>query len=262
MGLRKPRRILGSELAGEIESAGKDVTRFKKGDQVVASTGLHFGSYAEYVCLPDTNAMAIKPASVSYAEAATIPIGGLNALHFLKKANVQRGERVLIIGAGGSIGTFAVQLAKHFGAKVTAVDRPGKLDMLRSIGADQIIDYTQQDFTRSGETYDVILDVVGKSSFSRSIRSLTGKGRFLIANPTLSTMIRGAWTSLKSSKKVFFGFAKESSDDLSFLIELIEAGKIRSVIDRRYPLEQMAEAHAYLETGDKKGHVVITLDRD
>jgi NADPH:quinone reductase-like Zn-dependent oxidoreductase len=260
MGLRKPRRILGSELAGEIESAGKDVTRFKKGDQVVASTGLHFGSYAEYVCLPDTNAMAIKPASVSYAEAATVPIGGLNAWHFLKKAKIQREERVLIIGAGGSIGTFAVQLAKHFGANVTVVDRPGKFDMLRSIGADQIIDYTQQDFTRSGETYDVIFDVVGKSSFSGSIRSLTAKGRFLIANPTLSTMIRGAWTSARSGKKVFFGFAKESSDDLSSLLEMIEAGKIRSVIDRRYPLEQMAEAHTYVETGDKKGHVVITLD--
>lgn len=260
MGLGKPRRILESELAGEIESIGKDVTRFKEGDRVVASTGLHFGAYAEYVCLPDTSAMAIKPASMTYAEAATIPIGGLNALHFLKKANIHRGERVVVIGAGGSIGTFAVQLAKHFGAEVTAVDNAGKLDTLRSIGADQVIDYAQQDFTKNGETYAVIFDVVGKSSFSACIRSLAGNGRFLIANPRLSTMIRGLWTSMRSSKKVFFGFARESSDDLIFLSELIEAGKIRSVIDRRYRLEQMAEAHTYVETGEKKGHVVITLD--
>jgi len=262
-GLRRPRKkILGQELAGEIESVGKEVTQFKKGDQVFAATERSLGAYAEYVCLPSTYAMAIKPTNMTYEEAATVPTGGLNALHFLRKGNIQRGQKVLINGAGGSIGTYAVQLAKSFGAEVTGVDSTRKLDMLRSIGADHIIDYTQEDFTKSGETFDVIFDVVGKSSFSRSVKSLKQKGRYLLANPALSLMIRGLWTSMTSSKKVITGLASYRTEDLIYLKELIEAGKIKSVIDRRYPLEQMAEAHRYVEKGQKTGNVVITLEHN
>ena len=186
-------------------------------------------------------------------------LGDSNALHFLRKGNIQSGQKVLINGAGGSIGTFAVQLAKYFGAEVTAVDSTGKLDMLRSIGADHVIDYTQEDFTKNGETYDVIFDVVGKSSFSGSVRSLKQNGHYLLANPALSQSVRGRWTSMTSSKKVISGTADYKTEDLIFLKELIEAGKIKSVIDRRYPLEQIAEAHRYVETGQKKGNVVIAI---
>ena len=205
-------------------------------------------------------ALAIKPANMTYEEAAAVPVAGLEALHFLRQANIRSGEKVLINGAGGSIGTFAVQLAKSFGAEVTGVDSMLKLDMLRSIGADQVIDYTQEDFTNNGQTYDVILDVVGKTSFSRCIRSLSQNGRYLLANPGLSQMVRGPWTSMRSSKKVIIGAGSQKSEDLIFLKELIEAGKIKSVIDRRYPLEQTAEAHRYVETGQKMGNVVITLE--
>jgi len=262
VGLRKPKRItiLGQELAGEIEATGKDVKRFRKGDQVFAATGLGFGGYAEYACLRENAVMAIKPANMTYEEAA-VPVGGLEASHFLRRGSIQSGQKVLINGAGGSIGTFAVQLAKYFGAEVTGVDGTGKLDMLRSIGADKVIDYTREDFTKSGQTYDVIFDVVGKSSFSRSIRSLKPNGRYL-ANPQLSKMIRGRWISRNSTKEVIFETANQKTEDLIFLKELIEAGKIKSVIDRRYSLEQTAEAHRYVEKGHKKGNVVITLEHN
>ena len=269
VGLRRPTRvrIIGQELAGEIEAVGKDVRLFNEGDQVFASTGLGSGTYAEYVCLPEEpgqadGALAMKPANMTYEEAAAVPNGGLEALHFLREGNVQSGQKVLINGAGGSIGTFAVQLAKYYGAEVTGVDSAMKLDMLQSIGADHVIDYTQEDFTKSGETYDVIFDVVGKSPFSGSIMSLNENGRYLIANPRLSQMVRGLWTSKRSSKKVVCAVTAQKSEDLVFLKELIEAGKLRSVIDRRYPLEQTAEAHRYVETGQKKGHVVIAVGHD
>ncbi len=262
-GLRRPKRvtILGQELAGEIESVGKEVRRFRKGDQVFAATGFHFGAYAEYACLPEES-VSLKPANMTYEEAAAVPLGGLNALHFLRKGRIQSGQKVLINGAGGSIGTIAVQLAKSFEAEVTGVDSAGKLDMLRSIGADHVIDYTQEDFTKSGKTYDVIFDVIGKGSFSGCVGSLKEEGILLLGNPSLSTRIRGRWTSVTGGKRIVGGAAPLSTENLTALKELIEAGKIRSVIDRRYPLEQTAEAHRYVETGRKKGNVVITLEHN
>ena len=266
MGFRKPRDIiLGQELAGEVDSVGKDVKLFKKGDQVFATTGFGFGAYAEYICLPEKSAMGVlatKPANMTYEEAAAVPTGGLEALHFLRKANIHSGQKVLIIGAGGSIGTFAVQLARYFGAEVTGVDSAGKLDILRSIGADHVIDYTQKDFTKNSETYDVIFDVMGKSSFSGSVRSLKQNGRYLLGNAGLTQIVQRWWISWRSSKKVIIGAAIQKTEDLVFLKELIEAGKIKSVIDRRYPLEQIAEAHKYVEAGHKKGNVVITIDHN
>ena len=199
---------------------------------------------------------------MTYEEAAAVPLGGLEALHILRQGNIQNGGKVLINGAGGSIGTFSIQLARYFGAEVTAVDSTGKLDMLRSIGADQVVDYTQEDFTKSGQTYDVIFDVVGESSFSGSIRSLKQNGRYLLANPGRSEMAQGRRTSRRSSKKVIAGNASYSPEDLIFLKVLIEAGKIKSVIDRCYPLEQTAEAHTYVETGQKKGNVVISVEHN
>ena len=259
-GIRKPRiKILGQELSGEIESVGKKVTQFKKGDPVFAATEMRLGAYAEYACLPSTYAMAIKPSNMTYEEAATIPTGGLNALHFLRKGNIRSGQKVLINGAGGSIGTYAVQIAKAFGAQVTCVDSTSKLEMLRSIGSDHVIDYTKEDFTKNGETYDIIIDVVGKSSFSRSVRSLSQNGHYILGNPRLPGMIRGLWISMTTGKKVRSQLANYKSEDLIFLKELIEEGKIKSVIDRRYPLEQTAEAHIYVETGQKTGNVVITI---
>lgn len=259
-GFRAPRKkILGQDLAGEIESLGKSVTRFKTGDQVFANTGLHLGAYAEYDCLPAKGLIAIKPANMSYEEAAAVPLGGLHSLHFLRKANIQNGQKVLIVGAAGSIGTIAVQLAKSYGAEVTGVDSTKKLDVLRSIGADHVIDYTQEDFTKTGEKYDVIFDTVGKSPYSESIRSLNKGGYYLLGNPGLSQQFRAPWTSPTSGKKVIAGTVAYKAEDLVFLREMVEAGKIRSVIERRYRLEQTAEAHRYVDTGQKTGNVVITI---
>ena len=266
LGFRKPRSntIPGTELAGEIEAIGADVKQFKEGDQVFGSAGMGFGANAEYICLPEEpgemeGGVAIKPTNMTYEEAATVPFGARDALHFLRKGNVQSGQKILINGAGGSIGTFAVQLAKHFGAEVTAVDSTAKLEMLRSIGADQVIDYTQEDFTTLGKTYDVIFDVVGTISLPRSVRSITKNGTYLLANPIKSQIVQGPWARMTSNKKVFMQTASGTIADLIFLRGLIEEGEIRTVIDRRYPLEETAEAHRYVETGQKKGNVVITV---
>jgi NADPH:quinone reductase-like Zn-dependent oxidoreductase len=267
IGFRKPTRvtILGMELAGEVEEVGKDVTQFKKGDQVFAATGfMGTGACAEYICLPEKpedGAIALKPANMSFEEAAAVPVGGLEALSLLSKGNIQPGQEVLINGAGGTIGPFAIQLAKYYGAEVTAVDSTKKLDILRSIGADHVIDYSQTDFTKSGKKYDVIFDVVGKSSFSGCIRSLKENGFYLLTYPKSGRSIRGRWTSRRSSKKVIGGTTTDSTENLNFLRELIEAGKIKSVIDRRYPLEQTAEAHRYVEAEGKIGNVVITVTK-
>jgi NADPH:quinone reductase-like Zn-dependent oxidoreductase len=265
MGLIKPKKdtIPGTELAGEIEAVGKDVKRLKVGNQVFGSAGLGFGANAEYICLPEQpgdlgKVVAIKPVNMTYEEAATVPFGGRDALHFLRRGNIQPGQKVLINGAGGSIGTFAVQFAKYFGAEVTAVDIAGKLDMLRSIGADHVIDYTQEDFTKRGEVYDVIFDVVGKLSLSRSNKVIKQNGTYLLANPS-SQMLQGSWIRMTSRKKVVMQAASGTLEDLRFLRKLIEEGALKTVIDRTYPLEQIREAHQYVETGAKIGNVVITV---
>jgi NADPH:quinone reductase-like Zn-dependent oxidoreductase len=266
-GLRKPKQAVpGTEFAGEIEAVGRDVSRFKIGDQVFGSTGLDSGCYAEYICLPEDGALAIKPANMTYEETAAIVEGALTALPFLRdKGKIQSGHKVLVNGASGSVGTAAVQLAKTFGAKVTGVSGTKNLDLVKSLGADKVLDYTKEDFTASGETYDIIFDAVGKSSFSRSKGALTQNGVYLstvLGLPILLQMLR---TSLMGGKKAILTLtgtrpADEKAQDLLFIKELVEADKFKAVVDRRYPLEQISEAHRYVDTGHKVGNVVITIN--
>ncbi len=263
-GFLKPRHpILGQELAGEIEATGKDVTRFKPGDQVYGID--MFGAYAEYKCMPENGVLVIKPANMSFEEAASVPNGALTALPFLRdKGNIQGGQTVLIYGASGSVGAAAVQIARYYGAKVTAVCSTANLEWVKSLGADQVIDYTREDFTQNCMTYDIIFDTVGKRLFSDCKGSLTDEGIYLSTVPTPVIMLQALWTAKRGSKKVKFAAtglrpASEKIKDLVFLKELIEAGKIKPVIDRIYPLEQIAEAHRYVEQGHKKGNVVITV---
>jgi NADPH:quinone reductase-like Zn-dependent oxidoreductase len=263
LGLRRPKNaVLGSELSGEVVAAGKDVTRFKKGDQVFAYPGHHAGGYAEYICLPEDACLALKPVNLTFEESAAVPFGGNTALYFLKKAKIRSGQKVLIYGASGSVGTFAVQIARYFGAQVTAVCGPGNLELVASLGAGKVIDYTKEDFARNGETYDVIFDTVGKSPFSDCLRSLKKEGIYLHAVAAPAVMLRMRWASLTSGKKLFGGTAVPDTENLALLKELIEAGKIKPVIDRCYPLEQIAEAHRYAEKGHKKGNVVITVEHN
>jgi NADPH:quinone reductase-like Zn-dependent oxidoreductase len=262
-GLFGPKKImiLGNELAGEIESVGKDVKLFKKGDQVFGQTGLRLGANAEYKCLPEDGALAIKPANITYEEAAIIPFGGSTALHFLKKGNIRSGQKVLIYGASGSLGTAAIQLAKYFGAEVTGVCSTANAELVRYLGADKVIDYTKEDFTKSGHRFDIIFDTLGKSPFSGCVKSLKQKGIYLRAvHMSLSSLVHGFWTSITSNKKVIGGVAVERKENLIFLKELVEKGKLKPVIDRSYPFEKIADAHRYVDKGHKKGNVVITIN--
>lgn len=266
LGFLKPTRvkILGTEFAGEVISTGKNVTQYQTGDQVYGYTGLGFGAYAEYICLGEkpsalASVMSIRPTNISYEEAAAVPFGGLEALHSLDRANIQRGQKVLIVGAGGSIGTYSVQLAKHYGAEVTGVDSGGKLDMLRSIGADHVIDYTKEDYTKNGQKYDAIMDTIGGSPFAGSVRSLNENGTYINVNPTMRHRLRMSWTRGRDNKKLLSWEAGYTTENLLRLKELIDAGAIKPVIDRIYPLEQIADAHRYVETDQKKGNVVIRI---
>jgi NADPH:quinone reductase-like Zn-dependent oxidoreductase len=261
-GFGKPNiTILGSEFAGEIESVGKDVKSLTQGDQVFGYLGQGMGAYAEYVCVPEDGVLAIKPANMTYEEAAVIPMGAIMSLFLLReKGNIQPGQKVLVNGASGGIGSAAVQLAKHhFGAEVTGVCSTPRLEFVEALGADKVIDYTKEDFTQSGETYDLIFDILGKSSFSRCKGSLSQNGRYLLASFKMRDLIDMVWTSVTGNKKVICALAPGSTEDLISVKELIEAGKIKAVIDRSYPLEQTAEAHRYVEEGHKKGHIAITV---
>ncbi|MBY8986742.1 MAG: NAD(P)-dependent alcohol dehydrogenase [Candidatus Lokiarchaeota archaeon] len=265
VGFKGPRKrfsILGQELAGEIESVGSEVKLFKKGDPIFAHTGFRFGAYAEYVCLPEDGIVVIKPDNITYEEAAVVPTGGLEALHFLREANIQKGQTVLIRGASGSIGTFAIQLAKYYGAEVTGVGNPTSLEVMKSLGADKVIDYTKEDFTENGKVYDIIFDVIGKSSFLSWLNSLKKNGIYLLANPKMSLINRDKRLARRNDINLISGNTdntKEMTEQLNFLKELMEAGKLRSVIDKRYPLEEIAEAHSYVEKGQKTGNVVINV---
>jgi NADPH:quinone reductase-like Zn-dependent oxidoreductase len=261
IGLFKPTRIkiLGQEVAGKIEGIGKDVTKFKVGDPVYAWSALRLSGYAEYICLSENAMMAIKPGNISYEEAAVISVGAFEAWHYLK-GNIQAGQKILVVGAGGTIGTFGVQIAKYLGAEVTAVDSTGKLDMLHSIGADHVIDYTQVDFTKTNQTYDVIFDAPGKTSFSRCKKILKPNGQFLTANPGIADQLRTMWNVFLRRRRAAPDSISQRHEAFMSLRDLIAQGKIKSMIDRIYPLEQTAEAHRYVETGNKKGNVVITME--
>ncbi len=259
-GFSKPKQpILGSELAGVVESVGKDVKTFKVGNEVFAFSDASMGCHAEYKCMPENGAVALKPHNLAYDEAAALSFGGTTALSFFKRAKLQHGERVLINGASGAVGTAAVQLARHFGADVTGVCSTANLELVKSLGATRVIDYTKEDFTRNGETYDVIVDTVGTAAFSRSKGSLKEGGRLLLVLAGLPAMLQAPWVSMTSSKKVIVGPAAGRAVDLRVLARLAEAGEFKPVIDRCYPFEQMAEAHSYVDTGRKKGNVIITL---
>ncbi|HWP83367.1 MAG TPA: NAD(P)-dependent alcohol dehydrogenase [Bacteroidota bacterium] len=259
-GISKPRQpILGTELAGEVEAIGKNVTRFKVGDQVFAFSGARMGCYAEYICMREDGPVLRKPRNLSYEEAAALSFGGTTALDFFRRGKLQKGERVLINGAAGGVGTAAVQIARHFGAEVTGVCSAANVDLVRSLGAMHVIDYTKEDFTKNGETYDIIMDTVGNAPFARCKGSLRPGGRFLAVIATLPQMLQVPFVTLTSKKKIVAGPAPERVEDLIYLAKLAESGELNPVISRRYAFDQIIEAHRYVDTGHKKGNVVIDV---
>jgi len=261
-GISKPRQpVLGTELSGVVESVGSAVRSFKIGDQVFAFNDAGMGCHAEYKCMPEDGMMALKPPSLSFDEAAALSFGGTTALDFLRRGKLQRGERILINGASGGVGTAAVQLAKYFGADVTGVCSTANLDLVASLGADHVIDYTQEDFTKNGNAYDVIVDTVGNAPFSRTKYSLSKNGRLLMVISDLLGLLQATWVSITSSRKIIAGPATVRLEDLHFLAGLAEAGQFKPVMDRRYTFEQFVEAHRYVDTGRKKGNVSLVLEQ-
>lgn len=262
-GLFKPKKeILGSVFSGEIESIGSAVQSFKVGDDVFGHTDMSFGTYAQYKCFPENGSIALKPKNITHKEAAVIPFGGVTALHFLKKATIQHGQKVLVFGASGAVGSAAVQLAKHFGALVTGVCSTANVTLVKSLGADKVIDYTKEDFTINGATYDVIFDSVNKMSVSDSLDCLKIYGTLILSAAGLSETLQGTWISMTNSKKikVMTGMISHKAEDIHFLKTLIESGKLKPVIDKTYSLEQMVDAHTYVEKGHKKGNVAIEIN--
>ncbi len=260
-GWNKPKvNILGGELAGDVEAVGKSVTKFKPGDAVFAYLGMNMGANAEYICIPENGMVAIKPANLGYAEAATLPYGAIMAISLLKKASLQPGQKILVNGASGGIGAMAVQLAKqHYGAEVTGVCSAARMDYVKALGADKVLDYKKQDFTQNGETYDVIFDILGRVSFARAKQSLKPDGILLYASFKGRALLEMFWTSLFSRKKVICAMAEEKIESLELVRELAEAGKVKTLVDKRFPLEQAADAHRYIEAGNRQGQVVITV---
>ena len=263
-GLFKPKKIkvLGNELAGEIEETGKNVTQFIKGDLVFGQTGMTLGGNAEYKCISEDGPIELIPSGMTFEEAAAIPFGGGTSIHFLKAGNIQSGQKILVYGASGSLGTAAVQLAKYFGAHVTGVCSTANLELVKSLGADQVLDYTSEDFTLIGEKYDIIYDTVGKSPFFECVKSLNKKGIFLRAVAIdLQSVFKGLWISMTTSIKVISGVANEKKEYLTIIKKIIEEGKFKPVIDKNYTLDQIAEAHSYVDKGHKKGNVILTVQK-
>ncbi len=261
-GWSKPKiNILGSEFAGEVAAVGGAVTRFKPGDQVMGYLGQRMGAYAEVVCMPENGLLAIKPANMTYAEAAAVPYGAVIATSLLRRGNIQPGHKVLINGASGGIGSAAVQLAKHYGAEVTGVCGTPRVETVRALGADHVVDYTREDFTCNGETYDLIVDILGKRSFSECQASLKPDGLYLLASFKTRALLQMLWTKLASRQKVVCALASERVENLEFVGRLAESGAYKTLIDRCFPLDQAADAHRYAESGGKQGAVVITMDR-
>jgi NADPH:quinone reductase-like Zn-dependent oxidoreductase len=265
-GVVRPRvRILGQEFAGEVDALGDGVTALAPGDRVYGTTGIRLGAYAEFACAGGRRTGSVvgpMPAAMGYAEAAAVPYGAMEALRFLRKAGVGAGQRVLVIGAGGSFGTCAVQLAKHAGAEVVAVDSGGKLELLRELGADEVIDYTERDFADGAGDFDIVFDVIGRAPYGRVAGLLRPGGRYVVANPHTAQLIRGLWASLTGDKKMIFSSGEATDEHLRAVTELVETGALRPIIDRRYPLEQMAEAHRYAETEGQLGNIVIVVGEE
>ena len=259
-GVRSPKQpILGTELSGVIEEVGKDVTLFTKGDQVVVYTGMSLGAYVEYICLSEESVLTRKPANLTFKEATTVQ-GALTALYFLRKVNLQSGQKILVFGASGGVGNYAVQLAKYFEAEVTGICSTMKMEFVKSLGADRVVDYTKETFQKSSEAYDVIFDTFGKSPFSWCVNSLKEDGIYLFATYGLPRILRVLWLNRRSSKKGISGLLEEKTEDLEFLLELMDTGKIKAVVDKTYLMEDVVEAHRYVEAGKKKGSVILTFD--